>query len=73
MQRHSTTHEPSQNCYRRLLVMILLSFVSMYGLMYGMVNSFDNDYTTKVLLMRDFTLKTFSTSSMRVDAMNPPV
>lgn len=31
--------------YRRLLIMVVLSFLSMYALMYAMVNSFDNVYT----------------------------
>jgi hypothetical protein len=30
--------------YRRLLLMIVLSFISMYVLMYGMVNAFANVY-----------------------------
>lgn len=28
--------------YRRLLIMVVISFVAMYALMYAMVNSFDN-------------------------------
>lgn len=34
----------SQNHYRRLLIMAVLSFISMYILMYAMVNTFDNVY-----------------------------
>src|SRR5207247_4310313 len=34
-----------QDHYRRLLVMVALSFVSMYVLMYAMVNTFDNVYS----------------------------
>ena len=30
--------------YRRLLVMVALSFIAMYGLMYAMVNALDNVY-----------------------------
>ena len=44
MKPHTTTHATSQIHYGRLLLMILLSFISMYVLMYGMVNSFGNVY-----------------------------
>jgi uncharacterized protein (DUF305 family) len=44
MTPHMTTHASSQAHYSRLLVMIVLSFISMYALMYGMVNSFANVY-----------------------------
>jgi uncharacterized protein (DUF305 family) len=44
MQPHSATHASSQTHYSRLLVMIVLSFISMYALMYGMVNAFANVY-----------------------------
>jgi uncharacterized protein (DUF305 family) len=45
VKSHSTLDESSsQSHYGRLLLMILLSFVSMYGLMYAMVNSFANVY-----------------------------
>ena len=39
-----TTHNADETPYRRLLLMLVLSFISMYVLMYGMVNSFDNVY-----------------------------
>ena len=44
MKPHTTTHASSQTHYGRLLLMIALSFVSMYALMYGMVNSLANVY-----------------------------
>jgi uncharacterized protein (DUF305 family) len=44
MKPHSATHASSQMHYGRLLVMIVLSFISMYALMYGMVNAFANVY-----------------------------
>ena len=34
----------NQNHYRKLLIMSVLSFISMYILMYAMVNSFENFY-----------------------------
>jgi uncharacterized protein (DUF305 family) len=43
MKAH-TTHNRDQTHYRRLVLMIVLSFISMYVLMYGMVNSFSNVY-----------------------------
>ena len=39
---HMNTPSTSMNHYRRLLVMVLASFVAMYGLMYAMVNRFEN-------------------------------
>jgi uncharacterized protein (DUF305 family) len=44
MKPHSATHASGQTHYGRLLVMIVLSFISMYALMYGMVNAFANVY-----------------------------
>jgi uncharacterized protein (DUF305 family) len=44
MESHTTTHAASQTHYGRLLLMIVLSFISMYVLMYGMVNTFANVY-----------------------------
>jgi uncharacterized protein (DUF305 family) len=44
MESHTTTHAASQTHYGRLLLMIVLSFISMYLLMYGMVNTFANVY-----------------------------
>lgn len=44
MQPHTATHASTQTHYGRLLVMIVLSFISMYALMYGMVNTFANVY-----------------------------
>lgn len=43
MKSHAT-HGSGQSHYSRLLLMILLSFISMYALMYGMVNSLANVY-----------------------------
>jgi uncharacterized protein (DUF305 family) len=44
MKPHSATHASGQTHYGRLFVMIVLSFISMYALMYGMVNAFANVY-----------------------------
>jgi hypothetical protein len=44
MKPHSATHASGQTHYGRLLVMIVLSFISMYALMYGMVNALANVY-----------------------------
>jgi uncharacterized protein (DUF305 family) len=44
MKTHSQNqhHTPDHNSYKKLLIMILLSFIAMYTLMYSMVDSFDN-------------------------------
>jgi uncharacterized protein (DUF305 family) len=44
MKAHTAEHTSGQMHYRRLLLMIALSFISMYVLMYGMVNAFANVY-----------------------------
>ena len=44
MKAHTTTHTSNRMHYGRLPLMIALSFVSMYALMYGMVNAFGNVY-----------------------------
>jgi uncharacterized protein (DUF305 family) len=44
MKPHSTTHASGDTHYGRLLLMLVLSFISMYVLMYGMVNTFANVY-----------------------------
>lgn len=44
MKPHSATHASGKTRYGRLLLMIVLSFISMYALMYGMVNAFANVY-----------------------------
>jgi uncharacterized protein (DUF305 family) len=44
MKPHTTTDTSNQTHYSRLLLMIGLSFISMYALMYAMVNSFENVY-----------------------------
>ena len=44
MKPHTATHASSQTHYGRLVLMIVLSFISMYGLMYAMVNAFENVY-----------------------------
>jgi uncharacterized protein (DUF305 family) len=44
MKAHTATHGSGQSHYGRLLVMIGLSFLAMYELMYAMVNSFENVY-----------------------------
>jgi Domain of unknown function (DUF305) len=44
MKAHTSEHTSGQMHYRRLLLMIVLSFISMYVLMYGMVNAFANVY-----------------------------
>lgn len=44
MEPHATTHGSSRTHYRRLVLMLVLSFISMYVLMYGMVNEFGNVY-----------------------------
>jgi uncharacterized protein (DUF305 family) len=41
---HAVMKQRSMNHYGRLAAMIALSFVAMFGLMYSMVNSFDNVY-----------------------------
>src|SRR4029453_11060187 len=42
MESHTTRHASSNTHYRGLLLMIGLSFISMYALMYAMVNAFEN-------------------------------
>jgi uncharacterized protein (DUF305 family) len=42
MESHTTPHASSNTHYRGLLLMIGLSFISMYALMYAMVNAFEN-------------------------------
>jgi uncharacterized protein (DUF305 family) len=44
VKAHSTTHATSEGHYTRLVLMVGLSFVAMYVLMYGMVNAFANVY-----------------------------
>jgi uncharacterized protein (DUF305 family) len=44
MKAHTAEHTSGRMHYRRLLLMIALSFISMYVLMYGMVNAFANVY-----------------------------
>ena len=44
MKSHTTTHASSNTHYGRLGLMLVLSFISMYALMYGMVNAFENVY-----------------------------
>jgi hypothetical protein len=44
MKPHSATHASGDTHYGRLLLMLVLSFISMYVLMYGMVNTFANVY-----------------------------
>jgi uncharacterized protein (DUF305 family) len=44
MDPHTPAHESGQSHYRRLLLMLALSFAAMYVLMYGMVNTFANVY-----------------------------
>jgi hypothetical protein len=44
MKPHTTPHASNGMHYRRLVLMIVLSFISMYALMYGMVNTFANMY-----------------------------
>ena len=44
MKPHAAEHAPSQTHYGRMLLMIALSFISMYALMYGMVNALANVY-----------------------------
>jgi uncharacterized protein (DUF305 family) len=44
MKAHTATHASSRTHYGRLFLMIALSFVSMYALMYGMVNTLANVY-----------------------------
>ena len=44
MKPHTPTHASSGTHYGRLLLMIVLSFISMYALMYGMVNTLANVY-----------------------------
>lgn len=44
MNTHTTGHAQSETHYGRLSLMIVLSLLSMYALMYGMVNSFANVY-----------------------------
>ena len=44
MKPHTTSHASNGTHYRRLLLMVVLSFISMYALMYGMVNTFANVY-----------------------------
>jgi uncharacterized protein (DUF305 family) len=44
MKAHTTTDAAGTAAYGRLVVMVVLSFISMYALMYGMVNAFANVY-----------------------------
>ncbi len=44
MKPHTATHASSGTHYRGLLLMVVLSFLSMYALMYGMVNTLANVY-----------------------------
>jgi hypothetical protein len=47
MKQHSTSqHSTQQQHYRQLLIMAALSFVSMYVLMYAMVDAFGNVYNS---------------------------
>jgi hypothetical protein len=47
MKQHSTSqHSTNQQHYRHLLIMAALSFVSMYVLMYAMVDAFGNVYNS---------------------------
>ena len=41
-KNHSDMRDMSENHYRHLLIMATLSFISMYILMYAMVNTIDN-------------------------------
>ena len=43
-KNHDNMSNMSENHYRNLLIMAVLSFISMYILMYAMVNSIDNVY-----------------------------
>ena len=43
-KNHSEMSDKSENHYRHLLIMAVLSFISMYILMYAMVNSIGNVY-----------------------------
>jgi len=43
---HTKMSNTSENHYRNLLIMAALSFISMYILMYAMVNSIDNVYNS---------------------------
>jgi hypothetical protein len=43
-KNHSKMSGMGENHYRHLLIMVILSFVSMYILMYAMVNTLDNVY-----------------------------
>ncbi len=45
-QDHTKMSNMSENHYRNLLIMAALSFISMYILMYAMVNSIDNVYNS---------------------------
>lgn len=42
----SATGMKHQDMYRRLLLMVAISFVAMYALMYAMVNSFENVFNS---------------------------
>ena len=46
MQHNQHTQHGEQNHYRRLAGMIVLSFISMYVLMYSMANSFADVYSS---------------------------
>ena len=43
-EKHSNMSNMSENHYRHLLIMAVLSFIAMYILMYTMVNTFGNVY-----------------------------
>src|ERR687892_2001718 len=43
-QNHSNMSDMSENHYRHLLIMAVLSFIAMYILMYAMVNTFSDVY-----------------------------
>ena len=44
MKPHPTSHGQTRAHYGRLALMLVLSFIAMYALMYGMVNTFSNVY-----------------------------
>jgi hypothetical protein len=46
MQHNQHTEHGGQNHYRRLVGMIVLSFISMYALMYSMANSVADVYNS---------------------------
>jgi hypothetical protein len=46
MRKNHNMSNTGENHYRKLLIMALLSFISMYLLMFAMVNSIDNVYNS---------------------------